>query len=234
VGPWKRKEPEAADGRLTARPGTPVHPAAPGVHRLGLDTRRDALLYVPPSAAEGPAPLAVMLHGAGGNGHNALGIVQALADEVGMLVLAPDSRGRTWDIILSAFGPDVAYLNEALEAVFDRCMVDAGRVAVGGFSDGASYALSLGIANGDLFSHVLAFSPGFMMPPEQRGAPAIYVSHGTEDGVLPIDACSRRLVPRLQAAGYDVRYREFEGPHTVPYDVAREAVEWFVKSESLE
>jgi hypothetical protein len=33
--------------------------------------------------------------------------------------------------------------------------------------------------------------------------------------VLRIDYCSRRLVPRLQAQGYGVTYREFDGPHTV-------------------
>ena len=27
--------------------------------------------------------------------------------------------------------------------------------------------------------------------------------------------------------GYDVRYREFDGTHIVPYSVAREALDWF-------
>lgn len=224
----KRQRPEPGDGRITAYPAAAAGPCEPGLHRLGLDSRRDALLYVPAGLpGDGPAPLALMLHGAGGNGHNAIRLVQAMADEMGMLVLAPDSRGRTWDIILGAYGPDVEFVNQALEAAFQRCAVDVGRVAVGGFSDGASYALSLGIANGDLFTHVLAFSPGFMAPPAQRGAPRVYISHGTEDTVLPIHACSRRLVPRLQQAGYALRYREFEGPHTVPANVAREAIAWF-------
>ncbi|HEX6040836.1 MAG TPA: PHB depolymerase family esterase [Longimicrobium sp.] len=206
----------------------PTAAAEPGVHRLGLDARRDALLYVPPGlSADRPAPFALMLHGAAGNGQSALGIARGLAEEMGIVVLAPDSRGRTWDIILGAYGPDVEFLNEALEAVFARCAVDAGRMAIGGFSDGASYALSLGVANGDLFTHVLAFSPGFMAPPVQRGAPRVYVSHGTEDAVLPINACSRRVVPRLETAGYGVLYREFDGPHIVPAAVAREAFTWF-------
>lgn len=229
VGVPKRKQPEPGDGNLSARPGMPPESVTPGLHRLWLDRERDALLYVPVGvSANRPAPLAVMLHGAGGTGHSAISLLRPLADEAGMVLLAPDSRGRTWDIILGAYGPDVAFLQRALQAAFARCRVDAEHVAVGGFSDGASYALSLGVANGDLFTHVLAFSPGFMAPPEQRGAPGIYVSHGTGDAVLPIAQCSRRLVPRLQTAGYDVLYREFEGPHTVPYDVAREAVEWFV------
>jgi phospholipase/carboxylesterase len=82
--------------------------------------------------------------------------------------------------------------------------------------------------NGDLFSHVIAFSPGFMAPKEQHGSPQIFISHGTHDPVLPIDRCSRRIVPQLQQSGYDVHYREFDGPHTVPLEIAREAVDWFV------
>ena len=42
-----------------------------------------------------------------------------------------------------------------------------------GFSDGASYALSLGAANGDLFTHIAAFSPGFMRPPVSVGGCAL-------------------------------------------------------------
>ena len=66
-----------------------------------------------------------------------------------------------------------------------------GTVTVCGFSDGASYALSIGLANGDLFGHVLAWSPGFVAPPEFVGRPRVFVSHGTDDRVLPIDRCSR-------------------------------------------
>lgn len=58
--------------------------------------------------------------------------------------------------------------------------------------------------------------------------PAIFISHGTDDAVLPVDPCSRTLVPRLQRAGYDVRYREFDGGHVVPPEIACEAVGWFL------
>jgi phospholipase/carboxylesterase len=62
----------------------------------------------------------------------------------------------------------------------------------------------------------------------ERDKPALYISHGTDDKVLLINACSRRLVPRLQRDGYGVRYHEFAGPHTVPDDIAGEAVDWFI------
>ena len=227
----------AAEGRLGAlevgrAPPTASDPFGPGLHPLGLAAGRDALLYVPAGYQPGrPAPLAVMLHGAGGTAEHGMSLLGGLADRAGMVVLAPPSRRQTWDVILEDYGPDVAFVDAALERVFARCAVDPGRVAVGGFSDGASYALSLGLTNGDLFTHVVAFSPGFMAPAAQTGEPRIYVSHGTRDEVLPIERCSRKLVPRLKRAGYDVWYREFDGPHVVPAGVAREAAGWFASGE---
>lgn len=87
---------------------------------------------------------------------------------------------------------------------------------------------------GDLFTHVLAFSPGFMRPPRLVGRPRVYVSHGVFDAVLSISGCSRRLVPRLKADGYHVHYSEFQGPHTVPDHVTREAFDWWLEGRQHE
>ena len=97
-------------------------------------------------------------------------------------------------------------------------------MAVEGFSDGASYALGLGLANGDLFRRIVAFSPGYVPGFTAEGHPTVFVSHGTGDEVLPIDRCSRRIVPALQRRRYDVTYREFEGGHEVPAEIAEEAL----------
>ena len=223
----------APEGRLLAKPAPPppadAKAAPPGLRPLGLGTERDGLLYVPPGhGAARPAPLALMLHGAGGDAGGGISPFLGLAEGAGLVLLAPESRGRTWDVLVGGYGPGVGFVDRALERAFDRLSVDEGRVAVAGFSDGASYALSLGLTNGDLFTYVSAFSPGFAEPAGQRGKPAVFVSHGTRDGVLPIGSTSRRIVPRLKREGYEVRYREFDGPHTVPEDVAREALGWFV------
>ncbi len=216
---------------LAARPGagpqTPGPLGAPGTHRLELGAERDPLLLVPQNLARGAAaPLVVTLHGAGGDAEGGLAPLRPLAEERGLLLLAPSSRGPTWDAVLGRYGPDVDLVDRALEAVFAAVAVDPDRIAVAGFSDGASYALGLGLANGDLFRDVVAFSPGFVPPGAPRtGRPRIFVSHGDADAVLPIDATSRRIVPRLRDAGYDVTYREFAGPHAVPPEVAREAVD---------
>ncbi|MGY1856989.1 alpha/beta hydrolase [Modestobacter sp. SYSU DS0290] len=213
---------------LTARPGEPsAGPASDGTRPLGVADERDALLHVPAGLDPGrPAPLVVSLHGAGGDAAAGLGLLQSLADERGLVLLAPASRGSTWDAVRGGFGADVAVIDRALGAVFSRLTVDPERVAVAGFSDGATYALGLGLANGSLFRRVVAFSPGFVPPGPRAGQPAVFVSHGTADDVLPIDRTSRVLVPELQDDGYDVNYREFDGPHVVPPEIAQEAVDW--------
>ena len=218
----------ASKGHLRARPSQVRQAFPKGLERLRLESTRDGLLYVPDGyRMEHPAPLALMLHGAGGNAQHGLSLLKSFADEAGMILLAPDSRRQTWDVIVDRYGPDVAYIDRALEQTFSRYTVDRKRIAVGGFSDGASYALSLGVANGDLFTHVIAFSPGFMAPSRQQGSPRLFISHGTRDDVLPIERCSRRIVPQVKRAGYDVQYREFDGTHTLPPQIAREALDWF-------
>ena len=224
---------DAARGRLKARPGRVEKAGAAGLHEVKLEKGRDGLVYVPAACVDGrPAPLLLMLHGAGGSASRALPLLQKLADEFALILLVPDSRGATWDVIEGGYGPDITYIDRALAQTFGRYNVDPARLAVGGFSDGASYALSLGITNGDLFTYVLAFSPGFMSPAGKHGSPALFVSHGTRDRILPIDVCSRRLVPQLKRGGYRVEYREFDGGHTVPPDIARGALDWLLKAKT--
>jgi phospholipase/carboxylesterase len=218
-------------GRFNARPDTPTsaEPHPPGLHPIGLGGDRDGVLYLPPGYPAGQsAPLVLMLHGAPGNGRRTIESLLPLAEEFGLVLVAPDSRLRTWDVLMGGYGPDIAFLDAALASVFSRISVDPRRIAIEGFSDGASYALSVGIANGDLFTHILAFSPGFIQPPGREGVPRIFVSHGRMDPVLPINYCSRVFVPQLQRAGYDVTYEEFDGPHRTPPEVARMGVEWFL------
>lgn len=220
---------DPANARFAARPRKPTLPAPVGLTSIGLTPgSQRGLLYVPGSyAPDRPFPLLLLLHGARGGAQGMIAHMTALADAFGFIILAPEARGRTWDIILSGFGADITAIDEVLDWTFERCAVDTKHLAIGGFSDGASYALSVGLANGDLFTHVLAFSPGFMEPPAFVGRPAIFVSHGTRDEILGIDASSRVFVPALRGARYRVRYREFDGPHTVPPDIAREALAWF-------
>jgi phospholipase/carboxylesterase len=217
----------ASQGRLSARPQRSASGRVRrGIHPLGIGRGRDGEFYLPTAYDPArPAPLVLWLHGAGSSARVGA-VLRRFAERAGLLVVAPDSRGRTWDAVLGSWGPDLTFIDQALAQVFGRCAVDPARVAVAGFSDGASYALSLGIANGDLFTHLIAFSPGFAAPAAQVGRPRIFVTHGLHDRVLPIARCSRRLVPALRRAGYEIAYEEFDGGHTVPPELVARAAAW--------
>jgi predicted esterase len=222
----KRK---SENGILSARPCVKPALISSGIHELCLAGSHDAVVLVPElSLSSPPRPLILSLHGAGANAHDAIQPFRRLSDEKRLLVLAPNARRESWDGIDGAWGPDVDLIDAALHWVFDRCAIDHTRIAIAGFSDGASYALSLGLANGDLFSHIIAFSPGFLRATTRQGKPKIFVSHGSADALFPLGRCSQRIVSRLEHDGYDVRFEEFEGGHSVPPTVARQAVDWII------
>lgn len=213
--------------RLTARPHAPSTIATPGLHALGLSPVPDGRFFVPAGhTADEPLPLMVLLHGATGSSADWFGSYDDRGEAARYLMLAPDSRFVTWDALWGDYGVDVDFLDAALNSVFDRCAVDPDRIAIAGFSDGASYALGLGLGNGDLFRSVIAYAPGRMIPGAREGKPGIFVAHGTNDDILPIDSTSRRFVPELRELGYEVEYHEFDGTHQVPQGVSDLAFEW--------
>jgi phospholipase/carboxylesterase len=226
-------------GRIYARPKAVANPSpVTGLQKLELSNGsnlRDGWFYVPANVAQ-PAPLILMLHGSLDDGDKILRQIRSFADDIGAIVVAPDSRSYTWEIAqrdvaqdpLDRFGKDVVYIDRALAYVFERYPVDPKRIAIGGFSDGGTYALSLGLMNGNLFTHVMAFSPGFIRLRSTSGHPHVFLAHGTSDDVLPI-ATSRSIARAIDQAGYEVEFVEFAGEHVVSEEIAKEALtEWFV------
>ncbi|MET8908142.1 phospholipase [Micromonospora sp. NPDC004551] len=224
--PHRQPEEGYRHGRLTARLTTVAMPGPVGPAEVPDPAGGPPALRHVPAGGSGPYRIVVLLHGAGGSARQGLDLLQPLADAHRLLLLAPQALASTWDLIAEGYGPDVARIDALLAATL-RAYPVAG-LTLGGFSDGASYALSLGLTNGDLIDAVLAFSPGFAAPLVTHGRPRVFVSHGTDDRVLPIDVCSRRLVPRLHTLGYAAEYAEFTGGHEVPAEIRRRAVDWLV------
>lgn len=218
------------NGRLVARPRShsSTNPA-PGFSQLSIGRERDGTIFVPIAATSGPVPLIVLLHGAGGSAQGIRRRLFASADSIGFALLIPDSRGPTWDAIRGGYGRDVAFIDSALKVVFAKVNVDPNRIIAAGFSDGASYALALARINGDLFTRVVAFSPGFVPPGTPVRKPEIFMTHGDDDPILPFEATSGRIAPAFRNAGYAVTLRPFVGGHTVPPDLAREAFTWAIR-----
>lgn len=204
-------------------------PLEPGEHLLGLSEERDALLVVPEGlATDAPLPLLVMFHGAGGFPRKVLPFLEAHARARKFLLLLPHSQLVTWDIVIGGNGPDIERLDRALGVVASHFTLDPTHLGFMGHSDGASYALSTGITNGDVASHVIAMSGGFMTVFTQTGAPKVFIAHGLADEQLPIETSARRHVEKLKAAAYDVTSIEFNGPHRIQPAIVAIAIAFFL------
>lgn len=210
------------DGRLTLT-GVfdPGKASPPGTFQIGGGARR-TVLFVPRSPPP-PAgyPLALMMHGATQRAQFAPAAFGEAAERLGLVMVAPNSASQTWDLSRGPHGTDAATIQAALDGALQRTPIDRRRIACCGFSDGASYALSLGVTDGDLFSDILAFSPGFMVPGEPHGKPRVFISHGRQDNILPFSG-ARRIARTLKSRGYDVEFYAFKGGHwPVPQAIER-------------
>ncbi|WP_294120163.1 alpha/beta fold hydrolase [Sphingomonas sp.] len=216
--------------------------AAAPADKPGIQTLSDyAYFYRPIGAASGPRPLLVLLHGAGLSASGFIDGARAEADRCGCLLLAVQSKGATWDTIRLAtrpafdgatnvyrmFGTDTGRIEAALSTALRAGDADAQSVVLVGFSDGASYALSLGLANQSIFRGVVAIAPGFYVEPPSTGAKQrLFIAHSPADRILPFERTRDDIVTPLKRAGFDLRFRQFEGGHTVIPSVLAEGVDY--------
>ena len=212
IAPLSAADSAAILGRFTARPAarTGTVPTGLSVQTVSSGSRPFGL-YVPTTYDTSRVwAVTVLLHGYGVSGEEMALDFQNYAESAGVVVLAPNSYSNTWDLLQQgSFGVDVAYINRMLTWAFDHIAVDPTRLSISGFSDGATYSLWLGLKNGDLFTRIAAMSPCASVPTIRYGNPTVFISHGTDDTVSPIDQCSRVTVPKLQADGYSVEFVEY-------------------------
>jgi len=194
-----------------------------------------AVGYVPVSASAHP-PLLVLLHGAGHRQAEMVEHFEPEADERGIVLLAPDSRGVTWDKVLDAeaplsvdspianaqshsFGrtPDSDRVEKAIADLGRILPVDRARTVLAGFSDGATFALAMGLARDHAFEAVIAWSPGIAIRTQNpaRGR-RVFVSHGRADPILKYDVTCGEILPLLRSEGAEVTFVGFDGGHDAP------------------
>jgi phospholipase/carboxylesterase len=169
-------------------------------------------LYIPENLDKSkPAALVMALHGGTGHGSDMLWSWLREARSRGFVVISPTSQGDTWSIM----GDDVdkPYLLDYLEFASEYFTIDPDRVLLAGMSDGATYALQVGLRSESPFTHIAAFS-GVLDPLlsingqfEHAGNRKIYMVHGTLDWMFPIDM-AQMAHAQLSAAGADITYRE--------------------------
>ena len=228
----------AAAGPPMTGPAAPLLKSRPSAVNTTLASgetllANEATAYRPPAAWTGPLPLVVLLHGAGGYPPDFLQMMEPLADRLGVILLARHSSGPTWDLVENMqmgeepwHGPDARRLDQSLADLFKRAAVDPSHVVLLGFSDGASYALSLGLSNPRLFTAVVALSPGLYVPPRRIGrGQRVFIAHGRNDHVLPF-AATEEIADTLVGQGADLRFQPFDGDHEIDGRVLVAGLGW--------
>jgi predicted esterase len=220
---------------LDASAAAPVNKS--GIQALG----GGAYFYRPAGGAGERRPLLLLLHGAGMSASDFIEGAKAEADRCGCLLLSVQSKGPTWDTIrlirrasmdggadvYRLFGADTDRIEAALSTALRAGDADARSVLLVGFSDGASFALSLGLANRSIFRGVVAIAPGFYVEPSPIGPKQrVFIAHSPTDRILPFERTRDDIVAPLDHAGFDLRFRTFKGGHTVIPSVLAEGVDF--------
>jgi poly(3-hydroxybutyrate) depolymerase len=185
--------------------------------------KRSYSLLVPTSAAA-PAPLIVLLHGSYGNAAAIVGWWTSLAEQEGIVLVAPDAREReAWQ--LRADGPQ--FIRAVIDEVAAKQPIDRGRIYLFGSSGGAVYSLTLSMIESQLFAAIAVHAGAWRAPNEFRAVPyakrkipiAIFI--GDRDEYFPMFAV-RKTQSALEKAGHPVKVTVIPG-HRHPYaDVAPE------------
>jgi phospholipase/carboxylesterase len=175
----------------------------------------------------------VLFHGRGADEHDLVPLLRELDPDGlfdgytprGPLSLPPG--GAHWYAVPRVGYPDPATFAQGFAAAagFVDGLPHEG-IVLGGFSQGAVMALSVGLGEGrPRPAAVIAFS-GFL--PEVEGWslggepwPAIAIGHGTLDPIIPVEFAHRSR-DRLLAAGATVLYRESLMGHAIDPEFVRD------------
>lgn len=215
------------------QPGDEIGAARGGYVTISNEASAGHLLLPEPIDPTRSYPLMTVFHGAGRQDEL---LVRAYQDEPArrdVLVFIPRSTYPTWDLLVGEDRPDLDFLEQAYGEIYSRVRVDHARQAVIGYSDGASYALAVGLSNPRLFAAVMGWAAGFVVFEKEAIAPTdprprILLEHGTHDTVFPFEQIALRNCAILRRLGYEVELRVDEGGiHWPSREFQGAALDWF-------
>ena len=178
-------------------------------------------------------PLITVLHGAGRQDEALAKACRDEPDRRQALFLTPRSVSPTWDLIVGSDRVDLDFLEYAYDLIYRRYPIHPRRQALLGYSDGASYALSVGLSNPHVFSDVMGWAAGFKLvdPNAMRAGaprPRVLLEYGTHDPLFPFEMIALPMRDELRRLGYEVEFRvDKGGKHWPSSDFQPEALDWF-------
>jgi TonB family protein len=176
----------------------------------------------PPEKAAASAPLLLLLHGSGRDGMSQIEQWQTLAEQEGLVLVAPNSlNSREWS--MGVDGPE--FLHEIVEATRGKYPIDGKRIYLFGHSAGAVFALYMGVLESQYFAaagvHAGAIGEDFYpsLDAARRKLPlAIWV--GTEDPYFSLTLV-RNTQSELKKHGFDAQIFEMKDHDHNYYAVAK-------------
>lgn len=200
----------------------------------------------PDSPTDGPAPAVFVLHGRGADEKDLLPVAKRLPDELAVVSLrAPDRLmgGYTWyelempDGDLHRSQPNADEFRRSLDLVAESVAVateaydlDAERIGLLGFSQGAITSLSLLLEHPDDFAWVVALH-GYLaeshteQAPESIESKPVFVGSGSTDQVIPSKR-AEAAAERLREAGCTVESGVYRSAHGIGPDELADVVAW--------
>jgi polyhydroxybutyrate depolymerase len=160
------------------------------------ELRRQYTVHVPAKyfETEAPAPLVMILHGAGGTGRGIESYTgfDTLSDKEGFIVAYPDAISGAWndnrgDEVQTV--DDLGYLAHLIDSVADKANIDRTRVYAAGYSRGGMMSYRLGCVLPTQFAAVASVAstfPRYLLAECQNAPPkAVMVIQGTDDPIIP-------------------------------------------------
>lgn len=190
--------PAEPDGDSTSTPATTRAAALPaGDTTVELDgaTRPGSYTVHVPETLDEPAPLVLALHPLSGSAaqvHELSGWDE-LADAEGFVVVYPDGVGGSWNAgeccgaAVEQQVDDVAFLTAVLDQVEASLDIDAGRVYVTGFSNGAMMSYRLACETGR-FAALAPVGGDLRVPCADPEPASVLHVHGLADTVVPFQS----------------------------------------------
>lgn len=138
-----------------------------------------------------------------------------------------DARGQDERRIRQSAG----WVDELIAREVERG-VPAGRIVLGGFSQGGAMALFVGLRQPAALAGIMSLS-GYLplaatldaeAAAESRDVP-IFQAHGSVDPMVPPEL-AHRTRDRLEAGGYAVDYHEYAMAHQICYEEVRDIGDW--------
>lgn len=225
---------ESLELRVQHREMEPSAETAPtGFVQIEQGSARAVLLTPDEIDPRAAYPLVTVFHGAGRQDEMLAKVFGEAPERHQALFLIPRSVLPTWDLIAGGGRADLDFLEYAYDLICRRYPVDGKRQALMGYSDGASYALSVGLSNQRMFDAILCWAAGFTLVDRnafdpEAPKPRIYLEHGTHDELFPFEKIAVPIRRNLEQAGYEVTVSVDQGGRHWPSSTFHsEALEWY-------